>query len=510
MDSINSNLIGNLFSSLIIEKLHLDSRYTVLFTTLISSFLIKASIPSLPPYWYLYCFAPGLFWYFYYYNTKAENNNYTKLKTYCWEDISLLRFMMEKHPEFYTKEYDMIVGNPEARSLDDIILPDAGTKIEFHDKIHNVKGYISAESSEYVEGASDKSVQKKAFYILLNLEKGSGYNCDTYMKKLRDYRTEYDDNEDELVLSMIKIMGKKDSGGNKEESYQHAVRLYKGPKKNYEERYQKYIKSYFSKNRDVLWNYIYNVHFHPEKFSIFGQEARCNMLIYGPPGSGKSTFVYRLAMALGRHIVSVDITSISSDRTEVYRTIQNANIDGWSCCPDKYIVLLEEFDITVKHLKEKNKRPNLSEFLKSYGPKTQTDSKEDMTLLYSRSTREFELEDLLEILQGPVPIKGSIIIATTNKYEEIHELCPALFRPGRLTPVKFDYMDWKSLQDMTYFYFKRPLDIEETEIRVATSEIVELALDSCLYENDCYERFRTGLVQRLNSTQPESQIEKPV
>lgn len=505
MDSVNSNMIGNLISSIVAQRFNLDPMYSVLITTLVSSYLIKATLPSFSTAYICYSlvFLITLAGFLVYYLwPRKHDSKYTQIRTYRWEDINVVRFMMTKHPEFYTKEYDMVIGNPEARQLEDLVLPD-DDKIEFNDKIHDVKGYITAEYNDTTTtttNSAQEKISKKNFYLVLAVEKGGKYNCYQYLAEMEKHKKAITEQEDEMELFMVKVMGKTDRSGNREDSCHHEITMYDGPSENHDERYEKYMKSYFSKHRDELWTYISNVHFHPEKFSIFGQEARCNLLIYGPPGSGKSTFVYRLAMALGRHIVSVDITALSHDRTEVYKVIQKPMINEYFCEPKEFIVLLEEFDITVKHLKEKNQRPDINSFLKAkYSPK---EKKEDNGIvlppLYSRSTREFELEDLLEILQGPVPIKQSIIIATTNKYDEIREMCPALFRPGRLTPIKFDYMNWESLQNMSQYYFKRPLTLEKQhEINIPTSEIVELALNASLY-NSGFDKFQSELKEKLS------------
>jgi hypothetical protein len=419
--------------------------------------------------------------------------------------------MMKKHPEFYTKEYDMVIGNPECRDLEEFYVPQEEVKVHFDDKIHKVVGYITMDFSEFTReeggGSNSKSVQKKAYFLSIFLKKGQGVNCDQYMQMLERYKKKCNDDTDELNLYMVKIMGCSNSDGSRKDSYKHEVEMYDGPRDNHEERYNKYMMSFFSKNRDILWKYFYNLQFHPDKFSNFGQEARCNLLLHGPPGTGKSTFVYRLAMSLGRHIVSVDITAISNERTEVYKVIQTPIINDEWCEPREFIVLLEEFDIAVKHLNDKNKRPDMS---KLFGPRKrkktetketketkETDEIDDVLISYSRSTREFELEDLLEILQGPVPIRGSIIIATTNKYKEISEICPALFRPGRLTPVEFGYMTWDALQEMSVHYFKKELSFEPLEeINVPTSQIVELALNASLYEEG-FDKFETELQKIL-------------
>jgi hypothetical protein len=81
---------------------------------------------------------------------------------------------------------------------------------------------------------------------------------------------------------------------------------------------------------------------------------------------------------------------------------------------------------------------------------------------------ELTLDDLLDVIQGPVPLCGSIIIATTNKYDEIKELCPPLFRHGILTPVLFVYADKYIVNEKCkYFYnteFKEKIDIHKYKI----------------------------------------------
>jgi hypothetical protein len=516
MNGVNSNMIANLVSSFATERYGLDLRYSVLFTTLISSVLIGADLSFLPSlsvnmygvgYTLLLVMLSGAAYWIY--NRKKKDDEYHSLRTYKYDDFCVIRFMMKTHPDFYDKEYDMVTGNPECRDLEEFFVPQEDVEVKFNDTVHNIKGYLTMDYSEFTKdegGRDSKPTQKKAYYMTVYILKGQKINCDQYMDKLEKYKKKKQDETDELELYMVKIMGKSTSDGGRDDSYKHEVMMYEGAKDNWEERYNQYMLSYFSPVRDRLWKYFYNIQHHPEKFSRFGQEARCNLLLHGPPGTGKSSFVYRLAMSLGRHIVSVDITALSNDRTEVYKVIQTPTINDEWCEPKDFIVLLEEFDIAVKHLSDKNKRPSMADIW-NMGPKKrkkkkvdddEDDEKDiDDTISYSRSTREFELEDLLEILQGPVPIKSSIIIATTNKYKEISELCPALFRPGRLTPVEFGYMDWSSLQQMTEHYFKQRLTFKETEIKIPTSEIVELALDSSLYDDEGFARFEAGLKTML-------------
>lgn len=84
------------------------------------------------------------------------------------------------------------------------------------------------------------------------------------------------------------------------------------------------------------------------------------------------------------------------------------------------------------------------------------------------------LGDLLELFQGPIPIKDRMIIATTNNFEKIKEILPALIRPGRLTPIEFNYMPWNVLNELCQYYFKDTIKCSEFKINIPTSQIVEL------------------------------------
>ncbi len=86
------------------------------------------------------------------------------------------------------------------------------------------------------------------------------------------------------------------------------------------------------------------------------------------------------------------------------------------------------------------------------------------------------LGDLLELFQGPIHITDRIIIATTNNFEVIEKALPMLVRPGRLTPLKFTYLDWDMFCRLVQYYLHDMPDIEEFKITIPTSQIIELII----------------------------------
>lgn len=97
------------------------------------------------------------------------------------------------------------------------------------------------------------------------------------------------------------------------------------------------------------------------------------------------------------------------------------------------------------------------------------------------------LSDMLELFQGPIPVKGRIIVATTNNFEKIKNAMPALFRAGRMSVVHFDYLDWASLNNLTKYYFDKNMTVDPFEITIPTSEIIELAIKHLICKKDFIE-----------------------
>lgn len=493
MDRLSTQFVSNIASQKIVEKFRLDPTQMIFISAFISTGLSQFDYNLHTTYLFGLSIISGILFFSHLLWKKVKKPNsveYCRTLIFDEKIFSLIRFMMRKHPEFWSTNYDLEVGNPFYRQLK-YWIPLEDVPVHFDDKLHNVKGFFVVKQFEPPRGfknTDDTKENEAVRCVELCIEKGCNINGDTYTDKLEKYEWKVSESETGMELLMIKIIH-----DEKDKPKNHIVTMYTGSKDSTEQRYKDYMLSYFSEHRDRLWTLVKNIHYHPEKFRAFGQEARINMLFHGPPGTGKSAFAYRLAVSLGRHIVSLDITSMIDKKLDIYQIIQKASIDGVYKKPKEYIVLLEEFDITVMYLHNKKKKKET--------PKLQTYVNANANVhegtAIEPKDREFELEDLLEILQGPVPIPGSIIIATTNKYKEMNELCPALFRPGRLTPVEFGYMTWDSLQEMCRYYFQKELSLPPTKIIIPTSDIIENALSATLYGEDGFKMFENFIQSKM-------------
>jgi hypothetical protein len=268
-----------------------------------------------------------------------------------------------------------------------------------------------------------------------------------------------------------------------------------------------------------------------------------NLLLYGKPGLGKSTFIYRLATNFKMSILSLDLSLYIDKKKELYSifygqdySLTNDGNTGKRYPSDNCIIVLEEFDKCIEKLifleSIFNYKNNLiNSFFKEYKtrnfssrPQPKKDSKdpnvkyqggdtyEDFIVNEIKGEADFQtikeinmyankvnivdsfsnniirnindnnksqilrIKDLLELFQGPIPVKDRIIIATTNYYKQIKNSLPALFRPGRLTPIKFSYLDDDTLRELIQYYFKTDYKENLPRINSPTSQIIELAI----------------------------------
>jgi len=301
--------------------------------------------------------------------------------------------------------------------------------------------------------------------------------------------------------------------------------------------------NFYNKNRSdwiIDSQQLRNEFFSPHKkylFDVMQQKNRngnwSNLILHGEPGTGKSSFVYRLATQLQMSIISVDLSMYIDRKRDLYSIFHGNEFNlpfgkGQKLTVSQNcIIILEEFDSSIEKIRQlenifnfkndtihsyvNNKTSEIEQKVRSTN--TEIPSGEDpyevkftapldyilakrastlpdidpnkinneiydivRTITDDHKSDVLRLRDLLELFQGPIPVQDRIIVATTNNFEQISHILPALFRPGRLTPIKFSYLDWESFKELCKYYF----DVEclETPIKISipTSHITEMAI----------------------------------
>ena len=476
MESLGTVFLSNQLAKLISERFNVDQ-------ALVASFLGIAFTQHIPNFLILIlsvsCAVCG-FMYF----MNMKNSKYNTLRLFECAEWEALFMYMDNHLEFFEGGYSSSKNHPLLRTVSSYDGLLEKVRVNINDTDLKVEGYLMSDVFEEDKG-KDKGRTLHRF-IDINIRKGM-IHPNKYIAELVKYKDKM--NKDSMVLYFQTIYG------DVSESYtKQSLKMFEGVRKDYEKRYDTYIKSYFNKERDWIWKYCSEIHFRPETFTKIGQQARINMLLYGPPGTGKSSIAYRLAVSLGRHLVAIDLKSVlmTCEKHQIHNIFTEVYVKTDSNHKD-VIFLIEEFDTAIEYLLER----------KYNSTHSRGDEKiiimggEDMVKKRNHSCNRVDIEDLLDILQGPFPMPGSILIATTNKYEHMVKICPALFRPGRLTPVKIDHMDLTQLQAFSQYCFGKPLDLQCTpETQLMPAEIIEYA-QICVLEEDGFTKFQAYVRGKL-------------
>jgi len=109
---------------------------------------------------------------------------------------------------------------------------------------------------------------------------------------------------------------------------------------------------------------------------------------------------------------------------------------------------------------------------------------------------DLTVDSLLDIIQGPCDNPGAIVFAITNKYEQIRDICPRLFRDGRFKPVYFGYPTRDTLDEIVQYYYKRSIMGEQYSyipniIRISTARLANRAVDLRFgYPDDIEQQFK--------------------
>lgn len=406
-------------------------------------------------------------WATYYCYNVYNMNQYHRMEIFNNVDLHNLRNYMSLNEEFYDKPNNVIRGDTKLKIMLQNIGSNRQTKsnvmehmmselseltnlsraannehIQFNDTRFGVHGYItwSLNSVEVNEGENTIHIQLP--YLIMCIKPGP-LDINSYFEKISKHVLTL--SEDNIKLSSTKLI--RSSEYNSICSYY----FYDGPRLSPQELYDKFMRSYFHPQKEMLCDMIMAIDTQPEKFHQLGQIPRIGLLCHGPPGVGKSSLAYRIARMTNRNILSLDILSCKK-KANLYHEFMNPEGKNKTLKPHEVVYVFDEFDSVIETLCKREKEPQVVITMAGDKPK------DDVKMKISDSDEDIRMKDLLELFQGPVSPDRTIIIATTNKFEKIKEMCPDLFRPGRLTPFKIDYLDDNRINEMTEYYFNHSWD----------------------------------------------------
>jgi chaperone BCS1 len=164
-----------------------------------------------------------------------------------------------------------------------------------------------------------------------------------------------------------------------------------------------------------------------------GLPHRIGVLLFGPPGNGKSSLIHALASALGRSVYYLNLGSVDSDQ----------QLTDLVCTPRDYskiMLVLEDFDAAGANTSRETTSAPAAE-----GKSPDGEPKKPITL-----------SAMLNILDGLIAPDGLMTIATTNHPERLDE---ALRRPGRFDmSVELRDLGKREFVQMAALFGKDPTD----------------------------------------------------
>lgn len=169
------------------------------------------------------------------------------------------------------------------------------------------------------------------------------------------------------------------------------------------------------------------------KFAIRGYPHKLGFLLYGAPGTGKTSFIKALAAHTGRHIVSVELGKIKTNQELVSmvfdRRYATAEDDiGHELGFDKILFVMEDVDAAGDTVAKRD--DGSAEAAKAaraaaakHGPVDEAAAK-----IFANEDA-LNLSGVLNVLDGVLDSPGRMVVMTTNHPERLD---PALTRPGRV------------------------------------------------------------------------------
>lgn len=210
----------------------------------------------------------------------------------------------------------------------------------------------------------------------------------------------------------------------------------------------------FFENKDIFMkkiNYFCN---NRASYRELGVPYSCGIILYGAPGTGKTSCIKALANHTGRSIVDLNLSRIKTYR-ELKAAFLDLKINNQEVQPDKRIYVFEEFDCIIEKVKQRTMNENkqsqvqnqtlqLLEEIYEVNPYKEKEIPGDAPIT---------IETLLNCIDGTLESNGHIICLTTNFIDKIDK---ALIRPGRFDcHIHLDNASPKIiLQMINHFYNK--------------------------------------------------------